>query len=112
MGADSTIVFYGLRFPTDESESGPLQKRTDPRIASAREHQLAHWWGSFSLDEIKEQSYLFVGSLLGSIGHEGDYELHLSDDELSIIIETTRAKLTKAGFAGEPRLYIQFEPDY
>jgi hypothetical protein len=112
MGADSTIIFYGLRFATDDSESGSLQTRTDPRIIRAREHQLAHWWGSFSLDDVNEQSYLFVGSLIGHIGHEGKYELCLSDDELSALIESTKSKLREAGFADESRLYIQFEPDY
>jgi hypothetical protein len=112
MGADSTIVFFGLRFPTSDSELGSLQQRTDPRIVRAREHQLAHWWGSFSLDDINEQSYLFVGSLIGNIGHEGKYEICLGTDDLNALIETTRKKLGEAGFDGESRLYIQFEPDY
>jgi hypothetical protein len=112
MGADSTIVFYGLRYETDGSESGPLQQRTDPRIVRARDHQLAHWWGNFSRDDIEEQAYLFIGRLVGHIGHEGKYELSLNNDEINALIETTRTKLNAAGFDGEPRLYIQFEPDY
>lgn len=112
MGADSTVVFYGLRFATDDSESGPLQKRTDPRILRAQEHGLDHWWGSFSVDHIREQSYLFVGTLIKRIGHEGEYELCLSDDDIDALIKRTRKKIVDAGFEGEPRLYVQFEPDY
>ncbi len=112
MGADSTVVFYGLRFATDDSESDQLEMRTDPRIVRAREHQLAHWWGSFAVDDVNEQSYLFIGNLVGNVGHEGRYELCLSDDDLNALAQTTRGKLAEAGFAGEPRFYIQFEPDY
>jgi hypothetical protein len=112
MGADSTIVFYGFRFETNDSEAQALQQLTDSRIVLAREHQLAHWWGSFSQDEIEEQTYLYIGSLIGHIGREGKYEITLSNDELSTLIASTRNKLNAAGFDGEARLYIQFEPDY
>jgi hypothetical protein len=112
MGADSTLIFYGLRFLTDESESDALQTNTDARVLRAREHELAHWWGNFAQDDINEQSYLFIGSLIGNIGHEGNYEICLSGSELNALIEVTNDKLRKAGFDGEARLYIQFEPDY
>lgn len=111
MGADSTVVVYGIRIPTTESESRQLQLRADPRILRARDHQLAHWWGKFSVDEYTEQEYLFIGTLIGHVGHEGKYEILLRDDDLLVIARDTRQKLAAAGFEGEPTLYIQFEPD-
>lgn len=112
MSADSTLVLYGIRFETGDEQRPGLESRTDPRIRTARDHQLAHWWGNFSVDEINEQSYLFIGTLLGHVGHEGVYELRLGDSELSSTMLQTKQKLSTAGFEGEPSLFIQFEPDY
>ncbi|MEX2317990.1 MAG: hypothetical protein WD669_12605 [Pirellulales bacterium] len=112
MGADSTLVFYGVRFSTNESESEALQGNTDERVRRAREHQLAHWWGSFSLDPVNEQMYLLIGAIIGHIGHEGAYELQVRDNEYQTIVAQTKTKLAAAGFKDEPALFIQFEPDY
>jgi hypothetical protein len=112
MGADSTVVFYGLRFSVDDSEVEQLGDSTDARVVRARENGLAHWWGEFASDEDDVQNLLFVGSLVGHIGHEGVYEVSLRDDEIDALVVGTRNKLRQAGFSGEPRLYLQFEPDY
>ena len=112
MGADSTLVIFGIRIPIAEEESTALEENSDPRITAARNHGLAHWWGSFSIDNINEQEYLYVGKILGNVGHEGVYEIIKREDELDEIIHSTRTKLSDAGFIVEPKLYVHFEPDY
>lgn len=111
MGADSTIVFYGIRFLTNEEESSSLQDYSDSRIKAAREFSLSHWWSTFSVDYHNEQDYLFIGKILGHIGHEGDYALALTGEDTIQAIEETNRKLLEASFNEKPKLYVQFEPD-
>jgi len=112
MGADSTLIFYGVRIVTTEDESHGLQLNTDPRIRRARDHQLAHWWGRFSVDSVNDQCYLLIGSLIAQVGHEGVYQVCLRDADFQPVVDQTKAKLSMAGFSDEPALHILFEPDY
>lgn len=112
MGADATMAFFGLRFKTSEEENNGLEHRTDPRIVAARDQNLDHWWGHFSVDYYNEQSYLFIGKIIGRIGHEDDYEVVITPSELITTMSESRDRLKKAGFSDEPRLFVQFEPDF
>ncbi len=112
MGADSTIVFYGVRFATNEDESEGLELNTDPRIRVAHEHQLAHWWGSFAVDAENEQYILLIGAIIAQIGHEADNDVCVRDEDYQSIVNRTKSRLSLAGFADEPALHILFEPDY
>jgi hypothetical protein len=112
MGADATMVFFGVRFATTEEESAALSTESDPRILAAINAQLDHWWGSYSQDQVEEQEYLFIGKKIVRIGHEDKYELVLSLDEVKVLADKCEAKLKAAGFTDKPQFYMQFEPDY
>lgn len=111
MGADSVILFYGVRYQiTDESEVEQLSARKHPLIEAAKRVGLEHYWGNFSI-EGGEYYLLYVGKKIASIGYEGINELELSDEQFSIIKEDTKEKLMRAGFSLTPALFAQFEPD-
>ena len=111
MGADATMVFFGVRFAISEDESERLDRK-DRRIRSAVDHKLDHWWGNFAVDHNTEQMFLYIGKKLVRIGYEDDFELSLALDELRVLAEDCEAKLKAAGFSDKPQLYVQFEPDY
>ncbi|TWT99770.1 hypothetical protein Pla108_07130 [Botrimarina colliarenosi] len=112
MGADATMVFFGVRFATTEEESDALSNETDPRMLAAINHQLDHWWGSYSQDPINEQEFLFVGKKIVRIGYEHEFELVLALNELRVLAEDAVVKLRAAGFSDKPQLYVQFAPDF
>lgn len=112
MGADSTLIFYGIRFEVLPEETEGLELKTDSRLLRARDAHLEYWWGNFAVDELQEACYLFVGKLLATVGHEGVYNLVHSPAELASLFERTDSRLASAGVEGDPALYVQFEPDY
>lgn len=112
MGADSTLVFYGVRYTTPEEEHELLESRNDPRQQEARRCQLDSWWGRFASEGGEEEYYLFVGAKLGSIGYEGQAEICRSRDDLTATMDVVGEKLRRAGIMQEPGFYAQFCPDY
>ncbi|MHC5537541.1 hypothetical protein ACYOEI_04840 [Singulisphaera rosea] len=112
MGADSTRIFYGIRYATPEGEHELLESKSDPRQQLARHCQLDSWWGRFASENGEEVYYLFVGATLGSIGYEGQFEICLSHDDLKATMERVGEKLKRSGTEEEPRFYVQFCPDY
>ncbi len=94
MGSDSTLVFYGLRFETTDTESGPLSDQSDPRIVLASQHDLAHWWGSFSIwliakvlhqhrfESSGKQGFLAFGCVAALFGRAID---HINEQEYLFI---------------------------
>lgn len=112
MGADSTLVFYGVRYATPEEEHELLESRSDPRQQAARRCQLDSWWGRFASESGEEVCYLFVGAKLGSIGYEGQTEICRSRDDLTATMAGVSEKLKRLGIEQEPGLYVQFCPDY
>jgi hypothetical protein len=111
MGADSTLVFYGVRYTIPEGEYELLESKSDPRQLLARRCQLDSWWGRFASESGEEVYYLFVGAKVGSLGYEGQVEICLSRDDLKVTMEGVGEKLKRSGIEEEPRLYIQFCPD-
>ena len=111
MGADSTLVFYGVRYALSEGEHEPLELRLDPRQQDARRCKLDSWWGRCATEGGEQAPYLFIGAKLGSTGYEGQSEISRSRAELARMIEEVGVKLERAGIEQEPRLYIQFCPD-
>jgi hypothetical protein len=112
MGADSTLVSYGVRYTIPEEEHGPLESRSDPRQQAARRCQLDSGWGRFASESGEEVYYLFVGAKLGSIGYEGQAEICRSRDDLTATMDGVGEKLKRAGIMQEPGFYVQFCPDY
>jgi len=112
MGADSTLVFYGVRYTLSESEIEPIEERSDPRQQLARRYKLNSWFDRFATEGGSEQYYLFIGESLCSMGYEGKFEAWASRERLVTIMDRVEENLAQAGISLMPRLYIQFHPDY
>lgn len=118
MSADNFLVYYGLRIDFGNWEDGTideavieqLELEEHPLLVLAAEVGLDTWWGNFSLTT--EQYLLFIGKELGMFGWEAVLGASLSDDELQTIIPEVKAKLKQANLEGEPKLWMQFEPDH
>ncbi|REK11205.1 MAG: hypothetical protein DWQ37_14840 [Planctomycetota bacterium] len=110
MSADACIVYFGLRFETADHEMEALESRTDPRIVAARDARLRHFWENFFVDG--DRYLLFVGAQIAILGPENGLETQLTRAELETIMQETKVKLRAAGFQGEPKLYVQWYPDY
>lgn len=111
MGADSTYLFYGVRYQvTENDEIAQLNSGTHPLIKAAKRGQLQTVYGNFSLDG-GELYLLYVGKEIAVLGYEGITEIELSDTDLIKIQLDIRRKLSAAGFSLTPALFAQFEPD-
>jgi hypothetical protein len=86
-----------------------LELRSDARVVAARKVGLKYYWGNFG--GLGEKHLLFVGAQLGVLGPENTDEIDLSSGELQNLFDKTRAKLKEAALAGEPALYLQWQPD-
>lgn len=111
MGADSFVVYYGVRRRVRDDEIEQCEARTHPWMQAARDAGLKHYWGSFSA-EGAEDYLLFVGRQLGVFGAEGIAELQIADLEFQTIAHDTRQRLARAGITETPALHIQYEPDF
>jgi hypothetical protein len=112
MGADSLIVYYGVRYQiTDPAELKELGTRTHPLIKRARQFGLQVYWGNFAV-EGGEYNLLLIGREIGAFGLEGLAEKELADSEFLQIQQETRERLGRGGFSLVPALQILFEPDY
>jgi len=112
MGADSALVFYGVRYTVPEDECEPLELNRDPRQQLARRFRLDSWWGQYASEGGQEEYYLFIGARHGSVGLEGQFEVRRSRGALAALAEKVGKKLERAGITQEPSLYVQFCPDY
>ena len=108
MGADSFLLYYGVRLPVQPSEIESLEREDHPSLAAAEQHGLDTWWGSFSSDG----DDLFVGRELAVLGAEYDDYRAITMAELRDVSEETAAKLRTAGFLDSPALWAQWEPDF
>jgi len=112
MGADSCVVYYGVRYQvTGETELEQLEARTHPLMQAAKRAGLQYYWGNFSM-EGGEYHLLLVGREIGVFGLEGIGERELADTEFQQMMQDTRERLQRGGFSLVPALQIQFEPDY
>ncbi|REK11206.1 MAG: hypothetical protein DWQ37_14845 [Planctomycetota bacterium] len=110
MSADECAVYFGLRFEIPEGEIDAVEARTDPRMIAARDARLRRYWGSVADGD--ERYYLLVGAEIGVMGIDGKLDVELSRAGLEAIMDETTAKLKAASFEGEPKLYVQYFPDY
>lgn len=111
MGADSTYLFYGVRYHvSDETEISQLGNGTHPLLVAANKARLQTVWGNFDL--YGDRYYLlYVGRELAELGHEGVADVEISDTELVKIQLDVRRRLSAAGFSLTPALFAQFEAD-
>ncbi|HXT50113.1 MAG TPA: hypothetical protein VN811_03670 [Thermoanaerobaculia bacterium] len=109
MSAESTLVFYGIRFEIPDEELESLETNTHPSIKKARNAGLQFYAGNFA--EPGERYFLFVGAKLGILGAEHASEVVLGDDELAALVDRTNSRLKSAALKGTPRLYLQWMPD-
>ncbi len=111
MGADSTLVFYGVRFAVAPDEIEALEARRDSRVLLARKFRLDHWWGDFATAAGGREQFLFIGTKLSQIGFEGEFEKRICRSRLTEVMDQIDDKLSCAGFDGEAEFYVQFQPD-
>jgi hypothetical protein len=112
MGANSFVVFYGLRWEIDsgnQDEVTQLEENRDARQLAARQHQLDCWWGATADEDFY---FLIIGKRIGRFGWEGMHALQLADAEVSAIVEETARLVADAQFEGTPAWHYQFEPDF
>jgi len=108
MGANSVIIFYGIRFQVEvKTEIDKLMIGKHPLVKAARRVGLRHHWGNFSLDG-SEYYLVYIGSEVGVFGAEGLPEIEISDDRFAKLQRDTRKKLTRAGFSLIPAFFAQF----
>jgi hypothetical protein len=111
MSADGFLLYYGVRYTVSyqaEEELESLEIGTHPKLKAAWGKGLQNWWGKTE----DENYFLLIGTQLGNLGWEGDEHRRIGDDDLTSIMETTKAKLQQAGFSQAPALHAQFEPDF
>lgn len=110
MGADSFIVYYGIRWEiSDEAEIESLELKNDSRIKLTKQYKLNLWWG---VTTDQEKYFLLVGAELGSFGWERESNRSISDIEVQAVVKETIVKFKEAGFKENPAFHFQFEPDY
>jgi hypothetical protein len=118
MGADLTLVYYGVRHRIRPEDIEPLETRKEPRIKAAMFHGLDHWWGLFrsgggvNLDEPKDEYFLFIGREIALVGYEQRFDRSLFEDDLLAVMREVKEKLKAAGIEGTVGLWVQFEPDF
>lgn len=112
MGADSTLVFYGVRYTISQDEIELVEQKLDPRQITARDYGLESWWCRCASESVEGEYYLFIGANLGSVGYEGKFNMQFGRDALASLVEVVGGRLENAGILQVPSLYVQFCPDY
>ena len=110
MGADSFVVYFGVRYTVEsEDELARLERRDDPRLVAARKAGLQTYFGrpTEGVDH-----FLLVGSELGNFGVQGMMDGELTEGELRRVAAETTEKLVHAGLEGSPKLYLQVIAQY
>jgi len=109
MGAESFVIYYGLKFPVAEEDVKELMKAKHSYQVTAQHLGLDCYWGDFSPFEYEYG--VFLGKEIGVLGAEHEWNQEVSEAELNRIIDTTKAILKKAGFKEEPKLLMHLQPD-
>jgi hypothetical protein len=110
MSASCCLVFFGVRLPIPPNEVESVERRIDPRMKRAQANGLQCYWSDFGSEG--SRYYLFIGKQLGVFGVENRSELQLSIADINQLAGETSTRLTQAGFADEPVLYVQWEEDH
>lgn len=110
MGADSFVIFYGLKRQLSEEECDACETKQHPWMLLAKQSGLDHYWGNFYEDH--DRYILLIGHQVGAFGGEGLAEAALNFEDLSRINEGVVAKLRTAGFDQTPALHCLYEPDF
>jgi hypothetical protein len=106
MPSDGFLIYYGVRYlVSDEGEIAQLREAAHPAIEAALQVGLQYWWGYTP----QGNCFLLVGTQIGNLGQEGASHRQLEDSQLFAIIQTTKARLLKAGVNDMPALHAQFE---
>jgi hypothetical protein len=127
MGAESFVVYYGVRYAIeDESESEMLSYSTlrsssdgspidgldadrwHPKVRAALSADLQWTWGYTQ----EETYYLLIGKELGSLGWEHKGDVSVPTQELEAAIAEIKQRLQAAGINEPVGLHAQHEPDF
>ena len=110
MGADSFVVYIGVRYELSPDEIEAVEARNDYRIIAAREVKLQYYWGH--LGATIDRATLLIGSEVGRFGYENSAEADFSIEEVRERSQATQSKLEAAGLGGAVSLHILWEPDF
>ena len=106
MSADSTLIFFGIRYSLTDTDDETWEAKADPRVQTSRRFGLDHWYGNMTIAEGSDGNFLFIGKRIAWIGFQNSFEVKLSTSELERQISDVTAKLLQAGFPEEPGLWI------
>jgi hypothetical protein len=109
MGADSFLIFYGLKHPLSEEECDACESKQHPWMLRAKQYGLDHYWGNFYEDG--DRYILLVGHNIGAFGGEGLAEATISAEDLAQINKEVSEKLRAAGLDQAAALHCLYEPD-
>lgn len=109
MSAESTLVFWGIRYEVPHNEIALLDQNTHPLIKQARQNRLDFFGGNFA--EPDERYFLFIGKKLGMVGGEYSAEILMREEELKELVAQAGKRLHAGAFQGQPQLFVQWMPD-
>jgi len=109
MGADSFVIYFGVRRELSEAEYDTCERKQHAWQMIARQFGLNQYWGNFSIDS--DRYILLIGHQLGAFGAEGLSELELSSEEFALMSNEVSEKLRRAGIDQDPAFHCLYEPD-
>lgn len=111
MGADTFIVFYGVRetVPCDEASIDALDEGDHPLLSLPRTSGLDCWTGRLTDGS---DYHILLGKRIGDFGHQGQHEASISADGLQAMVAKVDALLSEHEVKGTRAFHFQFEAQY
>ena len=110
MGADSFVVYFGIRQTVQSDEElDLLERRADPRQIAARKRGLRTHLGQSTNGE---PHFLLIGAEIGVFGVEGKLDSAISEEAMRNSVEHWKRSLKEAGFDDAPAFIFQVEAQY
>lgn len=114
IGESVCPIFWGMRFVV--AREG-FDEESDPRVCAAKQHDLDVWVGQCQAgtedDEVDEGTlFVLIGCQLAILGPDYTCSHSIAERRLVELMGQTRERLIRAGFSGEPALWMQCETEY
>ena len=110
MSAEASLTFYGIKYSIEAEEAEGVDIRKHPLVQKARAHNLTFFFENVGGAGAAEYC-LYIGAKLGVTGPENEFKVEKFGQEVRGILSDVESKLTNAGFAESPKLYMQWLPD-
>jgi len=108
MGADSVVVFYGLRIILDQDDIEAAEAGDHPYVVAAQRVGLQTYWDRES--ETKPY-FLMIGHRLAWLGPEHHTQMALDRSKVTELMEDVQRKLSLMGARDTPQLHLQYKFD-